>query len=103
MFEEEDFKQLRVMPLKVDRPGLWPPVQDSSGGGLEPVEAALLVKMPFTPISGSQHNVLQLFQRTLKFQHRKYLLFFKLTLPKSEFYRSAASRSYFTTSAKAAF
>jgi hypothetical protein len=59
MFEEERLELLSIPPLKIDRPSLWPPIQDRAGLGLESVKTAFPVKIPLTQNSTTHHDVLQ--------------------------------------------
>jgi hypothetical protein len=48
-----------VVPLEIDGPSAWPPIEDRSGRGLEPIKAVFLVIAPFTQNSAPHHGVLQ--------------------------------------------
>jgi hypothetical protein len=78
---EQSLELFRILPLKTDRSSAPPPIEDRAGLRVEPVETVFLVKAPFTRNSATRHNVLQIVQRALKIQHRKYFLFLKTAPP----------------------
>jgi hypothetical protein len=59
LVKEEPPELLSVVPLKIDRAGARPKVQDRAGLSPEPVKTAFLVKAPFTRNSTMHHDVLQ--------------------------------------------